>query len=221
MDIIYGTRNLAKLASMQKCLDGLKQRHGLNIIGLGRYGDILPDIEENGGDPLENARIKAFAYYKHINKPLFSLDSGLYFDGLPEHLQPGLDVRRVNGKRLNDDEMIAYYSQLSKDYGGRLIGRYINGICLILDKDTVFEHMGEDIASEKFMLTPEPHKKRVEGFPLDSLSVHIKSSQYYYDLYEARANTEDDLADFDKEWAWQTDSGFKGFFSSVIEALGK
>ena len=31
---------------------------------------------------------------------------------LPEEKQPGTHVRRVNGKELNDDEMIEYYCNL-------------------------------------------------------------------------------------------------------------
>lgn len=31
-------------------------------------------------------------------------------------------------------------------------------------------------------LTKEPHAKRVDGFPLDSLSIDIETGKYYYDL---------------------------------------
>ena len=35
-----------------------------------------------------------------------SMDDGLYIENIPEELQPGLFVRRVNGKELNNEEMI-------------------------------------------------------------------------------------------------------------------
>ena len=53
-------------------------------------------INENGKTPLENAEIKAKAYYEAFQMPVFSCDSGLYFDELQEEEQPGLHVRRIN-----------------------------------------------------------------------------------------------------------------------------
>lgn len=103
-------------------------------------------------NPLENARIKALAYYKAAKMPVFSCDSGLYIEGLSEEEQPGVHVRRVNGKILNDEEMIDYYSKLSVKLGG------------------------------KFIIASKPHLKKHIGFPLDSLSVHIKSGKYYMDI---------------------------------------
>lgn len=37
--------------------------------------------------------------------------------------------------------------------------------------------------SEKFILTDKPHSTiRKKGFPLDSMSIDIKTNKYYYDL---------------------------------------
>ena len=47
----------------------------------------------------------------------FSMDDNLYLEGIPKEKQPGMYVRRVNGKRLTDEEMIEYYSKLAHDYG--------------------------------------------------------------------------------------------------------
>jgi 8-oxo-dGTP diphosphatase len=84
----------------------------------------LPEPAEDGASPVENARAKARFYYAASGKPTFSADSGLYFAGLPDALQPGVHIRRVNGKRLDDDEMTAYYGSLADRFGGRIIGRY-------------------------------------------------------------------------------------------------
>ena len=45
------------------------------------------------------------------------MDDTLYLEGVPDELQPGLFLRRVNGKALNDEEMIEYYTSLVKKYG--------------------------------------------------------------------------------------------------------
>lgn len=39
--------------------------------------------------------------------------------------------------------------------------------------------------SERFILTDVPHSAvRKEGFPLDSMSIDMKTNKYYYDLPE-------------------------------------
>lgn len=203
MRLLYATGNPAKLQAMKRALapleielDGLKDMEGFDI----------PEVEEVGNDPLENARIKAKAYYEVFRRPLFSCDSGLYFDNLPDELQPGIHVRNINGRRLSDEEMTAYYSGLAKRYG-RLKGRYRNAICLTLDGVEYIESMAEDLSGQYFYLVDTPHKKRVPGFPLDCLSVHIESGQYFYDMEQ---NEEDHLA---------VDDGFCKFFSCVTDKI--
>lgn len=177
MKILYGTTNRAKLEVMRPVADSL----GFELMGLDGLG-ALPDIDESGGSPLENACIKARAYFDAFSVPVFSCDSGLYFDGVDDGLQPKTHVRRVNGKELSDAEMTEYYAGLAKKHGGRLIARYRNAICFIADERTCFSCMDDSLASEPFIITDVPHKKRVRGFPLDPLSIDIKTGKYYYDL---------------------------------------
>ena len=105
MKILYGTTNKGKLQAMEKSVKPLN----IELIGLNDLNCELPAINENGRTPLENAEIKARAYYEAFHMPVFSCDSGLYFDELEEDEQPGIHVRRVNGRELTDDEMIQYY----------------------------------------------------------------------------------------------------------------
>lgn len=66
-----------------------------------------------------------------------------------------------------------------------LKARYKNAICLILDEDHIYEAMDEGMASEPFIITSKPHSAiRKKGFPLDSLSIDLKTGKYYYDLEE-------------------------------------
>lgn len=177
MKLLYGTGNPAKIAAMQRRLEGL----GIELIGLKDLDKPIPEIEENGTTPLENAEKKARGYYEAFKIPVFSCDSGLYLDGIPEELQPGVHVRTINGKYLSDEEMLAYYAGLAEKYGNLTAG-YRNAICLILDENHVFKAMEESMASEPFILTSKPHEKRKKGFPLDSISLDIKTGKYYYDL---------------------------------------
>ncbi|MDR1465671.1 MAG: NUDIX domain-containing protein [Oscillospiraceae bacterium] len=192
--VLYGTGNPAKLAAMREWLAPEKTAPlRVSMLGLEDFpGVSWPGVDESGNDPLENARIKALAYFRALREqtgqtvPVFSCDSGLYFDGVPDELQPGVHIRRVGGKPLNDEEMIVYYAALARRFGGRLTARYRNAICLVLDEDRLLEHMDDDIASDTFCLAGTPHPKREPGFPLNSLSVYLPTGEYYYNLPEAR-----------------------------------
>ena len=98
MKLLYGTGNPAKLEAMKARLKIL----GIELIGLRDLKREIPDIMEDGKTPLENARKKALGYYHAYHMPVFSCDSGLYIDELPQNLQPGVHVRMINGKRLSD-----------------------------------------------------------------------------------------------------------------------
>ena len=197
MKLIYGTGNPAKLASMRRRLGGLK----VEILGLKDVDKEIPEVTEDGRTPLDNARKKAMAYYKVFGEPVFSCDSGLYFDSVPDEVQPGVHVRNVKGKCLSDAEMIDYYSSIAKEYGD-LTARYKNAIVLVMDNGHVYESMDDSLASEPFIITSVPHEIIKQGFPLDSLSVDIKTGKYYYDLEGSELDevaVEDGFLDFFKK----------------------
>lgn len=203
MKLLYGTGNPAKLSAMKRRLETLD----IELIGLNdlrEQGVEIPHVPEDGNTPLENARQKAQAYYKAFQIPVFSCDSGLYFDNVPDEVQPGVHVRNVNGKCLTDEEMMEYYGGLAKQYGN-LTARYKNAICFVLNQETVYEAMEPSMESQKFILTDVPHSTiRKKGFPLDSLSIDIKTNKYYYDLSE---NELDQVA---------VEDGFLEFFRKVL-----
>lgn len=200
MKLLYGTGNTAKLGAMQRWLAGLD----LEIVGLDAMIGNLPQVTETGNTPLDNARQKALAYYDAFGLPVFSCDSGLYFEGVPEDVQPGVHVRTVNGKYLTDNEMLLYYSNLAKKYGP-LKARYQNAICLVLDAEHIFESTNSSLEGASFLITAVPHSRVLhEGFPLDSLSIDLKTGKYFYELEE---RIRDEVAVGD---------GFAEFFRSVL-----
>ena len=197
--ILYGTTNKAKLDLMRRAVSTLE----IEVIGLDDLDVKISDIPENGSTPLENAEIKARAYFEAFKIPVFSCDSGLYFDGLKDDEQPGIYVRRVGGRELNDAEMTEHYAALSLRHGGNIIGRYRNAIYLILDEDRHYSSMDISIATEPFILASRPHEKSVQGFPLDRLSKDIKSGEYYYDMDCPTLTTD-------------TEAGLRAFFAKAL-----
>ena len=210
MELIYGTGNDAKLAYMRRTLSDLP----LQITGLLDAAKIrgieLPEVEENGNTPLENARQKAEAYFALFHSPVFSCDSGLYLydhltgELLPEEDQPGIHVRGRGEKRLSDEELLTHYVGLVKKYG-RIRARYQNAICLIFNEEIRQESMEENLWGEPFLLTDVPHTKKVPGFPLDGISIDIKTGRYFYDLEN---NSQDEIV---------SNSGFSLFFCHFLE----
>lgn len=180
--LLFGTGNPSKLNTMRESLKDLD----IELLSLRDMENSPPDVDESGSSPLENARIKALSYYRFYEIPVFSLDSGLFFENVPDELQPGVHVRNVGGKHLSDDEMIEYYSSLARRFGGRLTARYKNALCLVMSEDEMYTSMDESLWGKAFLLSDTPHvRPHKEGFPLDRLSVEIESGKYYFDLPES------------------------------------
>lgn len=213
LEIIYGTGNGAKISYMEETLKNLP----VKIVGLHqaaeKEGIILPDIKETGENPLENARLKAEGYFRVFRKPVFSCDSGIYLwnyttkEPLPDEEQPGIHIRGNGERRLGDEELLAYYIGLVKKYG-QVCGRFKNGICFIWNGEQRKESMSESMWGEPFLLTDKPHEKRVEGFPVDRISLDISTGKYLYDLEK------------DSEGEEAQNRGFENFFRECLTGWG-
>ncbi|MCR5186341.1 MAG: hypothetical protein K6D97_04410 [Clostridia bacterium] len=173
--VLFATGNPAKSKRFSK---GLLEK-GIEVISLKDISKVV-EINENGKDAVENALIKARAYSKVVNMPVFAMDDNLYIDNVPEEYQPGMYVRRVNGKRLEDNEMIEHYSNLVKKYGtdGRLTCRWVYGMAVINNgKETTYSW-----SKEEFYMVEKPTEKMRPGYPLDSISVNKKLNKYFTDV---------------------------------------
>lgn len=169
MQVLYGTNNPGKL----KRLQAIFRDSNIEIVGPQALG-IQLSVEETGQTPLENARLKAEAFYKASGIPTFAVDSGLYLDKLPPHEQPGVFVRRVRGKELSDEEMFTYYHKLLLSLGGRSPGYWLDGIVLIDETGTMLE---KEYREETF-LTAEGSVVRVPGQPISALQIDPELNQY-------------------------------------------
>ena len=162
------------------------------------------EVEENGKTAIENAEIKAKAYYDVTKITTMAMDDTMYIDDIPEDKQPGVFVRRVNGKRLNDEEMIEYYTNLVKTYGkdGKLNTKWILGMAIIKDGKTLTY---TDTTSEYYLIDT-PAKDMKEGYPLSSILVNKKVNKY--DIY---------LSEEDKKIGQADDAGFIDFIEKTIK----
>lgn len=176
--VLFATSNPAKLKRFSK---GLLENE-IELISLKDINLDL-DVEENGKDAIQNALIKARAYYQSTKMPVIAMDDTLFLEGVPSKLQPGMYVRRINGKRLTDEEMIKYYSALAKKYGieGKITARWIYGMAVIKDgTESTYTWSKED-----FYLVDTPSEKLTSGYPLNTISMNKKLGKYFTDLTES------------------------------------
>ena len=125
MKVLFATTNPAKI---KKYLDKLQERN-IEVLTIKDIGINLKP-EETGKNAIENAFIKAKAYYDATKITTIGMDNNLYIEELPEEKQPGTHVRRINGKELNDDEMIDYYCNLVNQYGEKLTAKWVYGMVI-------------------------------------------------------------------------------------------
>lgn len=192
--IIFATTNQSKSKRFSK---GLKEL-GIEVLSL-KDIDVKLDVKEDGSTAVENALIKAKECYKKTKKPSMGMDDTLYMEGVPEDKQPGLFVRRVNGKSLTDEEALEYYTNLVKEYGkdGRINCKWIYGLAVINEKgeETTYSWFKDD-----FYMTSSRSDKINPGYPLNSISKYKKLDKYFTevtleDMKLIEVN-EDDVVDF-------------------------
>lgn len=174
MELLFATTNESKLKRFNKL-----EEQGIKLLSL-KDLNVDINIDENGKNAIENAVIKAMAYYEKLSITTMAMDDNLYIENIPDDLQPGMYVRRVNGRRLSDDEMIDYYSNLAKTYGdnGLLTARWVYGIAIIKDGNIKTYTWSKD----DFYISSKISPKRHIGYPLDSISINKKLNKYFTDI---------------------------------------
>ena len=175
MKVLFATTNLAKVKKYKKALE----EKGIELITINDL-DFKLNIDENGKNAIENAYIKAKTYYDVTKMTTIGMDNCLFIEELPEEKQPGTHVRRINGKELTDEEMIVYYTNLVKEYGGRLTAKWVYGM-VIYNGEEKKEYTW---TKSDFYLVDKPCNKRNPGYPLDSISVMPENNQYWLELTE-------------------------------------
>ena len=172
--IIIGTRNKAKLKQIQGALAPLQ----ISVLGLPNVE--LPEIKEDGKTAQENAEKKAVAYAKALGQPVLSMDNALYLKGLPDKQQPGINVRRIEGRtdRPTDEELLVYYSKVIEGLGGQARGHWEFALCLAKPNGAIKK---TTILSPR-MFTSKRSQKSIEGYPLEALQIDPKANKYVSEM---------------------------------------
>ena len=176
MKVLIATKNRGKIdkySSILKMLD-------IKYCTLFDF-DIDINIEENGNTTTENAIIKAKTYYNALKMPVLVDDSGLLIDKLPENKQPGVYVRRHNGKELSDEEIIDLYSTEIQNVGGESTGAFIITIAIV----DVNGDIHTKSTKHNRLFVSKPDINRIPGYPLSSL-IYDKETKMYMTEKQAK-----------------------------------
>ena len=174
VDLFYASSNPTKVRNLKNWL----REEDYNILTPADLGlDIR--IEEEGATVIENAVLKVKAFYDMAGLPTLAHDTGLYLYGVPESLQPGLKVRRIGDKEMNDLEVLDYYTSLSRQYGGRLRARYYRGVALMTEEGL----FTKEVPGADMWILDTPVRYVIEkGNPLDCVSIDVISGKCWLDL---------------------------------------
>ena len=195
--IVFATNNPTKSQRFSKGLFD----YDIEVFSL-KDLNINLEVEENGKDAIQNALIKARACFQKTNMPSIGMDDTLYLDNVPLEKQPGLFVRRVNGKILTDEEMIEHYINLVKNYGidGKLNCKWVYGLAVI-DKDGKENTYTWD--KDNFYMVDKASDKKNPGYPLNSISKYKDIDKYFTEVTQEELElikiNEDHVIDFIKE----------------------
>ena len=193
MKVLFATTNPAKVKKYAKKLE----EKGIEILTINDLG-IKLHVEETGRNAIENAYLKAKAYYNETKITTIGMDNNLFIEELPEEKQPGTHVRRINGKELTDDEMIEYYTKLVKENGGKLDAKWVYGMVIYNGKETK-EYTW---SKRQVYFIDKPSEKRNPGYALDSISIMPEVNKYFVELTEedrkksTNKYNEDDVIEF-------------------------
>lgn len=176
--VLFATSNPSKA---KRFSEGLLKA-GIEVLSL-KDLNIDLEVEEIGTNAIENALIKARAGYLKTHMSTIGMDDTLYLENVKEEKQPGLYVRRINGKTLNDEEMLKHYINLVKEYGvdGKLNAKWIYGLAVINEKG---EENTYTWFKDNFYMVDTKSNKIKPGYPLNSISKYKKIDKYFTDITE-------------------------------------
>ena len=174
MQLLFATGNDFKFNLMK---ERLKVFEDIELVSPKMLG-ISVDVVEDGKTAEENSIKKAQAYHELTKLPTIAEDSGLYIDKFRRDEQPGLYVKRVNGKEgLSDEEVLKYYMDMLKKYNGRSLAHYYSGVCVIGENGVM---CSDTIEESEFLLTINKCKKvNMKGSILNCISYDLDCEKYF------------------------------------------
>lgn len=161
--IVIATKNPAKVERYAKILS----QYANQVVGLQNVVGEMDKPEETGETAEENAEIKGRYYAEKTGALAFSEDEALYVDFLSDDKQPGVHVRRINGKdEIDDDQLLLYWEEIvAKVPEEERTGKWHIAYCIASPDGTV-----KTTSLEHPIVFFSPSSSvRIPGWPMSSL----------------------------------------------------
>lgn len=190
MKLLFATGNENKYELMKR---RLKEFEYIEVI-MPKHINIKIEVDEDGKTAEENAIKKAKAYYNQTKLATIAEDSGLWVEKFSKEDQPGLFVKRVNGREdLTDEEIINCYIEKLNNVGGKSNARYKTGIAVVNEEGEVFS---KTIDEELFIFTSNKNEKDyIKGGLLDIISYDPTNKKYFNELTEEEKSKRYEIID--------------------------
>ena len=184
--IVVATKNPAKVERYRKILS----HYTNNVVGLQEVG-VLDKPKETGETAEQNAEIKAKYYAEKTGLLVFSEDEALFVDFLPDDKQPGVHVRRINGKdEVDDNQLLAYWEEIvSKVPSKKRTGKWHIAYCIASPDGTV-----KTTSLEHPIIFFSPTSKvRIPGWPMSSLEGPVAFNKPHSEMTDKEKSDADEI----------------------------
>ncbi|MBU4370090.1 hypothetical protein KKG58_05050 [Patescibacteria group bacterium] len=186
--IVIATHNPAKKERFRGVFTGMVK----DILVLDDFG-ITEKPQEYGITAEENAEIKARFYSRKLNLPVFSEDEALYVDFLPPEKQPGVFVRRIEGKdEADDNKLLNYWERIIAEVPkGKRTGRWHIAYSLAFPNNSI----KKIVIDHEILFFSPPSKIILPGWPMSSLEGPVEFRKPHSELTDLERKEHNRIAD--------------------------
>lgn len=174
-EIVVASGNPAKVERYGRMLSQFTSE----VVGLKEVG-ITEKPEEQGNTAEENAEIKAKFYADKTGLLVFSEDEALFVDFLPDDKQPGVHVRRIDGRdEVDDEKLLAHWEKIvAKVPKEQRTGRWHIAYC-VATPDGITKTVALDHPITFFSPSSET---KIPGWPMSSLKGPVDYAKPHSEL---------------------------------------
>ncbi len=154
--------------------------------------NITEKPQEYGITAEENAEIKAKFYSQKLNLPVFSEDEAIYVDFLSPEKQPGVFVRRIEGKdEASDKKLLNYWEKIIAGVPKeKRTGRWHVAYCLAFPNGLI-----KKVAIDHEILFFSPTSKIIlPGWPMSSLQGPVEFRKPHSELTDIERKEHNQIA---------------------------
>jgi len=185
--IVVATKNPAKVERYGRMLS----QYANQVVGLQDVGE-TDKPAETGETAEENAEIKGRYYAEKTGLLVFSEDEALYVDFLPENQQPGVHVRRIDGKdEADDNQLLSHWEEIvAKVPEGERTGKWHIAYCIAspdgIVNTTSLEH--------PIVFFSPSSEIKIPGWPMSSLEGPAALNKPHSEMTEEEKRETDERA---------------------------